>query len=110
MDVLERIEKGEIHVDIYNAKTCIGDVEVDKELFRLAKLGQRMQWQGIESAPKDGARIIVCVKGLKDSQGEAAFINNEWRCPDSYQERTYTGYVVAPTHWMPLPPNPGEGE
>ena len=58
-----------------------------------------MEWQDIETAPKDGRDILVWV----NSPGSALVANwheGFWYCLD-------LGFGVAVTHWMPLP-NPPE--
>lgn len=63
-----------------------------------------MEWQPIETAPKDGTRLLLCEA---DQPGEPCvgwWIAGQWRdmgdigCDgqDDYQ----------PTHWMPLPMKP----
>ena len=72
-----------------------------------------MEWQPIETAPKDGTSVLV-FNGLDVSVGYwfiwehfftgdrlSGFVknwNNEFGCPDSF--------VGDATHWMPLPPPP----
>jgi hypothetical protein len=79
----------------------------------------RMEWQPIETAPKDGTRVlIVNEEGLIDA---AIFIQEwtereEWvrKAKDGDVYRTVredTGYwltdiAYCPTHWMPLPKAP----
>lgn len=77
-----------------------------------------MKWQPIETAPKDGMRVLlydpkcdVAISGLwHDDPGK--------NTPDGY-EPAWSWWVAdddlllwddgtAPTHWMPLPPPPTE--
>ena len=63
-----------------------------------------MEWQPIETAPKDGTRIIVCRKSTnkyipmvgEDRWGEFGGAHC-WARSNSETE---------PTHWMPLPQPP----
>lgn len=68
-----------------------------------------MEWQPIETAPKDGTRILTCkiIAGEKRILCPAV---NEWNDPS----RTGLGSLgwwastalTDPTHWMPLPGPP----
>lgn len=58
-----------------------------------------MEWQNIETAPKDGTRILV-IGGLWDKV-EIALADGEW-----WSMRRKQGASGPPTHWMPLPPPP----
>jgi len=68
-----------------------------------------MEWQPIDSAPKDRTAIILGKKGEKSQQGR-------WYgdgplggfCSDNGGEGTFEGDNI-PTHWMPLPPPPALG-
>lgn len=70
-----------------------------------------MEWQPIETAPKDGTRFAVITP-------RSAFRFSEtWRVGSCYWERglkeprfIYDNWQTAdhPTHWMPLPPPPKE--
>ena len=62
----------------------------------------RMQWQPIETAPTDGARILLCGKGGKIADGY-------YGQPDGFAnpKQFVWPYIHAnPTHWMPLPTPP----
>lgn len=61
-------------------------------------------WQKIETAPKNQRIIGV----WKDGKWQAA----ELWWDDMVEEWTHTSadYYCNPTHWMPLPPPPSEGE
>lgn len=66
---------------------------------------EAVQWQPIETAPKDGREILASEYGYV----EIAFWSggvSKWIGPcDSFGDPV----VMAPTHWMPLPAPP-EGE
>jgi hypothetical protein len=61
------------------------------------------EWQPIETAPKDGTRILIF--GARECYGgdyiSLAYWDHWWR--GDYDEPVY---VDEPTHWMPLPPPP----
>ena len=59
-------------------------------------------WQTIDSAPKDGRKIIV-----KTDNGEFVSYFKQWWYPYEIEGFTVDGSVsVEPTHWMPLPEGP----
>ena len=69
-------------------------------------------WQPIETAPKDGTKIIVYFPAL----GKAATAHWSKSCNNRTDGKWPWSYHVgsqafnrweAPTHWMPLPPAPG---
>jgi hypothetical protein len=80
-----------------------------------AKAGEGVSWQPIETAPKDGAEILLCKATDADGKpmGKAfgLFVQRAAWCGDE-------GWVVycslpsephlffEPTHWMPLPEPP----
>lgn len=86
-------------------------------------LARRVEWQPIETAPKDGSAIL-----LWDAEREVAIVGM-WlsfagtNSPDSY-EPAYSGWDsisgvptwldaspdAQPTHWMPLPAPPVRDE
>lgn len=52
------------------------------------------QWKRIESAPKDGTRVL-----LWDSAGDGRAITGAWRVDSADDHETFT-------HWQPLPTPP----
>lgn len=59
-----------------------------------------MEWQPIESAPKDASRILVNELG---DVVIAYWWAGKWRGPcDSYGNEE----IMLPSHWMPLPEPP----
>ena len=69
-----------------------------------------MNWQPIETAPKDGTHILL------------ARTDSEWVCQGRYvcddkgwyelnnDASDHWGGEIYPTHWMPLPEPPKDGE
>lgn len=74
------------------------------ELFRIKsstppQQGEAMEWQSIETAPKDGTRILLCRNELVEpvTIGFWSMVGCCWSSPLwAYKE-------PSPTHWMPLP-------
>jgi hypothetical protein len=65
-------------------------------------------WQPISTAPKDGTRILVFQnggRGIAWWQGTGGEPSHLW-CHHDGDFRAYCN----PTHWMPLPPPPEQGE
>ena len=80
------------------------DFCVEKVLKKWNSRRDLVGWRTIESAPKDGARIL-----LNDSQEGIVIayysIKKEWiisDCADPY----YREEAFCPSHWMPLPEPP----
>ena len=77
-----------------------------KEAFMLGViqgLKQAKEWRPIETAPKDGTRVLLLGRGMRHADGH-------------WESKAYNGngcwvwpYVKAePRNWMPLPPPPQE--
>ena len=72
-----------------------------------------MEWQPIETAPRDGTTILVWQKGSVEF---ARWNTGPWnKMPRPFWDGTLAalwGKMTArnhpPTHWMPLPPPPAE--
>lgn len=63
------------------------------------------EWQPIETAPKDGTRIIFWGPNLAVAEGE--WLSGKWAGhPTEGWYRTNQSPRVRPTHWMPLPDAP----
>lgn len=60
-----------------------------------------MNWQPIETAPKDGRRVLTYRADFAESMVVAWWSDelDEWRAVLGWQ-------LPDPTHWMPLPPPP----
>lgn len=56
-------------------------------------------WQPIETAPKDGTKVLVYTEYGR------TFVAAWWEDYDDWRYH-YEGYVTKPTHWMPLPEPP----
>lgn len=57
------------------------------------------QWQPIETAPKDGRRLLLWWPEWCDEPIKGWWADGYWQCIDAVVEE-------GPTHWMPLPPPP----
>lgn len=77
------------------------------------------EWQPIETAPKDGTWIIVFGGYAADDDADRTFAIVQWsnylNCGKTYPrwmfawyDGGYYGRYYDPTHWMPLPPPPGD--
>lgn len=79
----------------------------------------RNEWQPIETAPKDGKHILAYVNGkLCVVRWEVSIFAKGWTIYKTAKDKKYflflkgieTWLCVNPTHWMPLPQPPKEGE
>ncbi len=83
-----------------------------------------MQWQPIETAPKDGTEVIIVhytadgvMRLTVEGPFTASFCDNRWRSSwdgeevVEYMDWGGTDYkvIMSPTHWMHLP-EPPKGE
>lgn len=81
-----------------------------------------MEWKPIDTAPRDGTRIWAY---WPTTNGDAVHSNaaqvETWFGPRGHPDGVAKCWQTAfewgddagpcrPTHWMPLPPPPGEGE
>lgn len=67
---------------------------------------ERHQWQPIDTAPKDGLKILVWSEGhpVEVAYWEPGFFSHTgWTI---YQIRTDVDEPFPPTHWCPLPTPP----
>lgn len=65
-----------------------------------------MEWQPIETAPKDGTAILAYAPDI----GRGFYGVAQWAHSDPDFPQTVPGwfwpFAIRPTHWMPLPPPP----
>lgn len=64
-----------------------------------------MEWQPIETAPRDGCHILLA--GIAEPGGVVVAywntdVTHQWECSHDDQNDLYGD----PTHWMPLPAPP----
>ncbi len=65
-------------------------------------------WHPIENAPKDRTRILVPWKGEHFIVAWGTGKTQDYRVTDGWKKDS--GYIINPTHWMPLPELPKEGK
>lgn len=65
-----------------------------------------MEWQSIETAPKDGTPVLVLMKEPGRLDGSRVQVAVEY--PNGYAliGGRFAFDCPKPTHWMPLPPPP----
>jgi hypothetical protein len=70
-----------------------------------AKLGgAEMEWQPIETAPRDGTSVLLYLPGTRIRVGcwrDRGSDGPGWGNPTESGERS--AILGSPTHWMPLP-------
>ena len=65
--------------------------------------GQREVWRPIETAPKDGVRVLLC-RASEHEPWDAHV--GQWRDGGWYPMAAMPFYNPNPTHWLPLPAPP----
>lgn len=74
-----------------------------------------MSWQPIETAPKDGTKLLLHVLGnhggnsIHVARWDAAYIGSGWGHRWIHTDH-WDGVSGKPTHWMPLPEPPTNAE
>lgn len=69
-----------------------------------------MTWQPIETAPKNTREMFVVIGvGIQHFSDPHLYTTDPW-CVWRYESGSFARWPhpFAPTHWMPLPPPPGE--
>lgn len=70
-------------------------------------LGAKMEWQPIETAPKDGTDFLLYEGDTTRKQWRGSWFAESWVCSASSDDHTVAWMMrIKPTHWMPLPPAP----
>ena len=65
-------------------------------------MSEPARWQPIETAPKDGTRILLWLEPTRIAM-PFAWQDGRWMGDD------YPLNMATPTHWMPIPPPPEGG-
>ena len=112
MDLIERlIDEADGYGD---GPVVVHDIEGLRALLREAaaalEAAREDAWQPIETAPKDGALVLLCRIGVTSTWPAW------WRQRKAFDRRHKTGWhssmnspiKFSPTHWMPLPAPPKE--
>jgi hypothetical protein len=61
-------------------------------------------WQPIETAPKDGTRVLLCEADQPSEVALGWYLEGAWR---DFGDTGCNGFEdYAPTHWMPVPMKP----
>ena len=68
------------------------------------------EWKPIDTAPKDGTRILAFWPDSGDGVDNEAEARTWWENDRWENPWGSSLYDPPPTHWMPLPPPPGEGD
>ena len=84
--------------DIQNGRANGGCV---KTLRRIQELALN-PWQPIETAPRDGSRLLLFVPPYGPSTGHFCATSQRWYC------HSVLNKDADSTHWMPLPEPPME--
>jgi hypothetical protein len=64
------------------------------------------RWQTIDSAPKDGTRVMLYVPPYGAMCGHNQFTINPYMNNDVWHLSSCLNKEAQPTHWMPLPQPP----
>ena len=89
----------------YTDSICIKSSDKTKTKYVRADKAVPVEWQPIETAPKDGKRVLV-TDGFEVC--DAYFRSGEWwqyECGDDWYSVS-----INPTNWMPLPQPPTKGD
>ena len=71
-----------------------------------------MEWQPIETAPRDGTEVLIYDHGIYlarwSEQAELGHFETgpAWQIWPSEDDEFYAVATTTATHWMPLPPSP----
>lgn len=99
---------------IYTCDRCEAEATVPVERLTAAALAaiaayEAAQWQPIESAPRDGTRVLVCTGPVGAFKVRRYYVTH-WL--SRQHDRFGNGWsfdgdgFINPTHWRPLPPPP----
>ncbi len=64
------------------------------------------EWQPIDTAPKDGTKVILW---SKRNTGQDCYVISYWHTPANPSKPGMWVGLRNPTHWRPLPAPPKDG-
>lgn len=110
MNVLERIERGEVFVTVYDKTRGEKSGQLARELINKAKRAAR-QWIPVsERLPEDGqVAWITFINEAGKHTGEATFKKDKFYYVTDTVNGYYEEVYSCVTHWMPIPEPPKEG-
>lgn len=85
--------------------------EIDRQREEITRLQMEnrqlrkrgVEWQPIETAPKDGTDLLVSYYLWGPRQAVAGWFEGDWLIFEKPDD------PIKPAHWMPLPPPPLDG-
>lgn len=94
-------------ISIWNRRAYLGNAEPVEELVRSARLDEREKadWQPIETAPKDGTRILLAkIVGHPGHPtalwwATAGHWSEKWK---NWNDGIEPAGLAGPTHWLPM--------
>ena len=90
-----------------NVVARMAELESENEALR-RKLAS-FQWQPIETAPKDGANVLVFDSQCGVQVGYLRYFNLHWNISPQWCS-SFGEVRLHPHHWMPLPAPPKEAD
>lgn len=66
------------------------------------------KWMTIDSAPKDGRKVLLWQPGRAPYLGSRDADDSEWWTDEDWANDAHRIFppTCEPTHWMPIPPAP----
>ena len=89
----KEIERLRARCEAYKGQVEAGAVEIER-------LRACLEWRPIETAPKDGTRILLWAPGARLDIWKWIDISRWWEAGDTEWWREG---IHGPTHWMPIP-------
>lgn len=104
---IDEISKAKFVADVNSARLTGECSELRAALAAAEeKVRGLSEWRTMESAPKDGRRILLADARYKDVD---ATMLGRWKRGKWWSDATLSGHSIvweSATHWMPLPPLP----
>lgn len=126
LEALKKIMDWACSCDLSCGVVCGSHGPIEQEVRSLVDLAQREaqpKWEPIETAPRDGTEILICVDGeVHEARYDELHPGFPWVFIDDIEEaltgccdreatgRVNTNGACAISAWMPLPPAPRTSE